>query len=193
MPTSFNKDEDALLLVQLCGGNHLAFNALYKKYWSFVFNSAYKRLKDVSLAEDVTQDVFTQLWCNAQNSEIRDLPGYLFISVRNRVIRLMEREGRYKPVPEILDNLKGMAESADATLLYRELKLACESLIADFSQQQQVIFKLKYFNNYTADQIAAHLGLSPKTVRNQIGKMNQKIRSSIVSACVLAAIAHFMQ
>ncbi len=193
MPASFNKTEDALLLIQLGEGNHLAFDILYKKYWSFVFNSAYKRLKDLSFAEDVTQDVFTQLWCNRQISEIKDLPNYLFISVRNRVIRLMEREGRYLPVPEVLENLKGMAESADAALLYRELKLAYETLVSNFSHQQQVIYKLRYLKNFSTEQIAHQLDLSPKTVRNQIGKINQKIRARILTIHIIIFFLLFLR
>lgn len=185
MPVSFQKAEDALLLIQLKEGNHLAFDVLYKKYWSFVFDSAYKRLKDVNSAEDVTQDVFTQLWCTGAKSIINDLPNYLFISVRNRVIRLLEKEQRYIPVPEILENLKGMAASADAALLYEELKLAYETLVANFTEQQQIIFRLKYFKHFTADQIAEQLNLSPKTVRNQLGKINQKIRSGILTSYTL--------
>jgi len=179
MPSLYCNDEDSLLLMQLREANRFAFDTLYKKYWSFVFNNAYKRLKDVTLAEDVTQDVFERLWLGAEKQEIKDLPNYLFIATRNRVIRLLEKERRFVSVPEILDQLKGMGESADAHILYEELKLAYEALVAKFTSQQQLIFQLKYLQDFSTDQIAAQLGLSPKTVRNQLGRINQKLRTGI--------------
>lgn len=187
MPTVYKQDwdSDCLLLKQLSDGNRFAFDALYKKYWSFVFNNAYKRLHDVALAEDVTQDVFTQLWHHTSEQEIKDLPGYLFISTRNRVIRLMERERRYQLVPDLLEHLKGLSESADAALLYQELKLTYETLIANLTEQQQLIFRLRYVDNFSAVQIAERLNLSPKTVRNQLGKISHKIRAAMFMIPVL--------
>lgn len=180
MPNFNHCEEDVSLLMQLSQANRFAFNALYKKYWSFVFDNAYKRLQDVNLAEDVTQEVFTQLWYNAEKLQIKNLPNYLFIATRNRVIRLLEREKRYSLTPELLDHLMGMAESADARLLYVELTLAYEALVAKFSNQQQLIFRLKYMENLSSSEIAERLQLSPKTVRNQLGKINQKLRESLV-------------
>lgn len=192
MPNLYNRDEDSLLLTQLRDGNRFAFDALYKKYWSFVFNSAYKRLKDMTLAEDVTQDVFERLWLGAETYHINDLPNYLFIATRNRVIRLLEREQRLIAVPEILEHLQTKVESADAHLLYEELKLAYEAVVAKLTQQQQLIFRLKYLQDFSADQIAEQLMLSPKTVRNQLGIINNKLRTSITLVQMLLVFHLFV-
>jgi len=187
MPTVYQqeRDSDCLLLKQLSDGNRFAFDVLYKKYWTFVFNSAYKRLNNVSLAEDVTQDVFTQLWHHGGKQGIKDLQSYLFIATRNRVVRLLERESKYRLVPELLDHLKGLSESADAALLYQELKLAYEALIANLTSQQQLIFRMRYLENFSAMQIAEKLNLSPKTVRNQLGKISHKIRAAMFMIPIL--------
>ena len=50
--------DDVDLLLKLSEGDRYAFEALYKKYWAYVYDSAHKRVKDTALAEDVTHDVF---------------------------------------------------------------------------------------------------------------------------------------
>lgn len=53
---------DAELLALISVSDNLAFNELYDRYWKQVFNAAYKQIKDISSAQDITQDIFTQLW-----------------------------------------------------------------------------------------------------------------------------------
>lgn len=172
--------DDVDLLLKLSEGDRYAFEALYKKYWAYVYNSAHKRLKDPTLAEDVTHDVFIQLWNAPNTALISNLKGYLFIAVRNRVIRLFERQSRFVPIEDMLTQLKeAVSESSDANLLYNELSQAYAALLLDLTQQQQLIYDLKYVQDLSADEIAVILKLSPKTVRNQIGKINYKLRTSL--------------
>jgi len=171
---------DVDLLLKLQGGDRYAFETIYKKYWAYVYDGAYKRVKDTALAEDITHDVFIQLWNAPKSTTISNLKGYLYISIRNRVIRLFERQSKFVPIEDVLSQLKDRAgESSDANLLYKELTQAYATLILDLTQQQQVIYDLKYTQNLTSDEIAVMLSLSPKTVRNQIGKINYKLRSSL--------------
>lgn len=177
-PSDLGDDVD--LLLKLREGDSYAFEALYKKYWTYVYNSAYKRVKDSALAEDVTHDVFIQLWNAPKSALISSLKGYLYISVRNRVIRLFERQSKFVPIEDVLTQLKeAVSESSDANLLYNELSQAYAALILDLTQQQQIIYDLKYAKDLSADEIAVMLNLSPKTVRNQIGKINYKLRTSL--------------
>ena len=56
MSASNELGENTSLLLLLEKGDGDAFDLLYKKYWRYVFDHAYKRLKDASLAEDVAQN-----------------------------------------------------------------------------------------------------------------------------------------
>ena len=181
MSTPNEMGDDVDLLLKLKEGNRHAFEFIYKKYWAYVYDSAYKRVRDTALAEDVTHDVFIQLWNSARSTSILNLKGYLFISVRNRVIRLYERQSKFVPIEEVLSQVKeGLAESSDANMLYNELSQAYAALILDLTQQQQIIYDLKYAQDLSADEIAVRLKLSPKTVRNQIGKINYKVRTALL-------------
>ncbi len=185
--------DDQLLILQVSQGNRGAFDTLYRKYWKQVYSAAYKRLQNADLAKDVTQDVFTQLWSQlalkGSTTEIANLPAFLHIVVRNNVLTLLEKEKKYVPVSELLLQLRGRtAEHSDAQLLFDELQSAFHTLLNSLPQQQQKIFRMRYMENLTSNEIADILQISPKTVRNQLGKALKKLRPTYTLLLYLSCI-----
>lgn len=172
--------EDRLLLSEVKGGSRTAFDTLYGKYKVDIFEEAFKRLQDVDLAKDITQDVFTALWVRSSAADIENLPGYLYTSVKNNVYRLMQRQDRFVPMPDLLKELDNNANRADADVLYKELLKAYEELVAALPDQQRIIYKMRYDENMSPEEIAEKLNLSPKTVRNHLGRALMRLRPSIV-------------
>jgi RNA polymerase sigma-70 factor (ECF subfamily) len=162
--------EDTFLLSEMRDGNRSAFDSLYEKHKKDVFNDAYKRLNDAHLAKDVTQDVFTALWVKASATDIHNLPGYLYVAIKNNTLRLMQRQSKFVPIPELLTELSTYRNRADAELLYKDLAKAYEALVGTLPVQQRVIYKMRYQDQLSPDEIAAQLNISPKTVRNHLGK-----------------------
>src|ERR1700742_1814330 len=90
---------DTVLLLEISKGNRVAFNVLYDRYWKKVYNIAYKRINDREIAEDITQDIFAQLWTRNADTLILDLPAYLNTAARNGVFKRMDKEDRYAELP----------------------------------------------------------------------------------------------
>ncbi|WP_316798308.1 RNA polymerase sigma factor [Pedobacter frigidisoli] len=186
MSAPIDLDNDVDLLIKLKKGDQSAFNILYKKYWSYVFDSSYKRVRDTALAEDITHDVFIQLWNIPKTTLISNFKGYLYVSVRNRVFRVLQQQSRFVPIEDVINELdRRCSQSSDAELLFKELTHSYAALILDLTEQQQMIYDLKYAQDFSPDEIAERLNLSPKTVRNQIGKINFKLRSSLLAINVI--------
>ena len=171
--------EDSELLLQLNTQNRLAFDELYDRHFKFVYNSAFKRLNDADRSADVAQEVFVQLWTRKSTAPIDNLPAYLFTLVRNNVFKLLEREQRYQPLPDLFDQWDGRTGNADAVLLYREFVVAFEQLVDSLSPQQKIIFRMRYEQELSPAEIAQKLDLSPKTVRNQLGKALLRLKSAV--------------
>lgn len=171
--------EDSLLLRQLYEGNSKAFDAIYEKYWHQVYSTAFKRLKNADQARDVTQDVFLKLWLNRSRVRIKNLQAYLFTAVRNNVYKWMEKEQKFTPIPELLLHLKTAPDRADAGLLEKEFMKAYEALIDMLTPSQQEIFRLRYHQGLSTAEIAGQLGISRKTVQNQLGKALARLQTSL--------------
>lgn len=169
--------EDTLLLAQLREGMRFAFDTLYEKYKADVFNEVYKRLGSVDQAKDVTQDVFIALWTKGSVTVIHNLPGYFYISIRNNVFRLMQRKRKFVPIPDLLSELKGNSQQADAGVLYKELLAKYKGLVEKLPEQQRIIYRLRYDDQLTPEEIAQKLHLSPKTVRNHLGRALTRLKA----------------
>jgi len=185
---SFHSAEDTTLLLQLSEGSKHAFDILYDKYWQQVYNAAYKRINKSEQAQDIAQDVFVQLWIRGNKSPIENLPAYLFVAARNSVFKHLEKEGKYSALPETADQLEDPLDRADADLLHEEFLKAFNELINALPAQQGMIFKMRFEEDLTSQQIADLLQISPKTVRNQLGKALSTLRSSLFLYCLLNMI-----
>jgi len=174
-----SRTEDKLLLHQLRQGSTHAYRALYEKYWEQTYNQAYKRLRDHDEAEDITQDVFLQLWLKREGTVIENLAAYLFVATRNSVYSYLSKADRFAPVNELLYQLEAHGDQADARLLKTEFLVAYEALIGTLPAAQQTIFRMRYQQDLSPGEIAGILDVSPKTVRNQLGKALSKVKSSL--------------
>lgn len=183
--------EDKFLLLKLRENSRAAFDALYEKYWEEVFSAAFKRLKDYDCAKDITQDIFLQLWSRRNDIQIDNLRAYLFTAVRNNVYKWMEKEQKYTPIPEMLLQLESSHNQADTELLLKEFMNAYEALIQTLTPSQQIIFRMRYNQDLSTDEIAEQLNISRKTVQNQLGKSIAQLRSSLTVICILSFFGLF--
>lgn len=172
------KTSDAFLYDRVREADKQAFDQLFEKYWERLFLYAFKLLQDQDQAEDVVQEVFVQLWENAPRREIKHFSGYLFRSVKYQAA-LIVRKQQWKVDMDTLDltNIPDFSEYDETEL---EIKLQqLDSQIEKLPKKCKEVFKLHKKDGIPAKEIAIHLGLSPRTVENQIQKAMRVLRSEL--------------
>jgi RNA polymerase sigma-70 factor (family 1) len=156
------------------------FDHVYTTFWDKVINDAYKRLGDPNQAQDIAQEVFTRFWKRSgQPDPIDDVAAYLFISTRNAVFRHFELQKRRASIPAFETSDAVSQEGADANLALKELTQAFQAMVDVLPPQQRIIFKMKYEQELNSQEIAHLLNVSPKTVRNQIGRALSSLKKSL--------------
>lgn len=185
------KINDKLLLLQLKEGSRKAFDALYDHYWSPVYAAAYKRLQDENLAKDTTQDVFLQLWAKRETLNIENLPAYLYTAVRNKVFNVFEKQRKFTPVPDLFASLSERGDQADAELLKKEFLRAYDLLLESLPPTQRKVFKMRYDEGLSTEDIALQLNISRKTVQNHLSSAVGHMRSSLTAITLLVILSKF--
>jgi RNA polymerase sigma-70 factor (ECF subfamily) len=190
MRSSLNPEvlSDSSLLQQVEQGSRHAFDLLFEKHWSAAYSSAYRRLRDADQAKDIIQDIFTHIWLNREILHIRNLPAYLSRAVRNRVIKIVAKQKLSHPFFNILEDGPGSELGADKELLWKEFFRAYEQLVAAFPAKRQLIFRMRFENDLSTKDIAQELGLSRKTVQNQLHKAIEQLRVNLTHLLVLYAV-----
>ncbi len=172
--------EDSLLLLKLGQGSEDAFEVIYEKYWNNVFDEAYKRIGDRDIAKDITQEVFTSMWVRGTETPIENLPAWLYTVTKNNVYKQIQKQERFVPISDLLSELQNNGASADALIVEKQLVLAYKNLVDSLPHQQRIIFKMRYQDEFSPDEIALKLKLSPKTVRNHLGRAILKLKTTFL-------------
>lgn len=182
MNVGSQKYNDQVLLNQLQEGNSGAFEILFDKYWDLAYSNAYKRLKNSDDAKDIVQEIFIHIWQNRNSLFILNVPAYLHVAVRNRVFRLIAKQKTTHPFFDILDNEVAESNSADSRILWEDFKNSYEALIKTLPPKRQEIFRLRFQDDLTTQEIAKKLAITRKTVQNQLGKALVTLKVSLTQS-----------
>lgn len=171
--------QDKQLLQKIATGCEDSFNTLYERYWENTYVSAYKRLKDADLAKDIVQEIFTHIWCKRETLQIDNLPAYLHVAVRNRVFKQMAMEKLSHPFFAVLERLPSLQQQTDSNLLAKEFYKTYQALVNSLPAKKQHIYRLRFENDLSTKDIAEQLGLSRKTVQNQLTKAVEFLKTAL--------------
>lgn len=176
---NFEKNQDALLLEQIASGDRTAFGKLYEKYWHIAYVKAFKRLKNETYAKDVVQEIFVNIW-SREKTPIANFPAYLNISIRNQVLKLIAKERHTEGFLDYLQEVIPSYLCADTNIKRTEFYTSYEQVIDTLPPKRRLIFKLRHHEDLTTKVIANRLGLSIKTVQNQLGKAAEQLKGSLL-------------
>lgn len=185
---ALHSHSDTVLLNRLRDGDRTAFDVLYDKYWDRVYNQAFKKLHDPDTAKDITQEVFIHIWTHRNSNYIDNLEAWLFTAVRNNVFRELKKERKFIPIPDLLVELRSYYNEADADALQKELMAAYKRLVDAMPSAQQTIYKMRFHDDLSTEEIAEQLNISRKTVQNQLTRAVSVLKTSLL-AVVIAFVA----
>jgi RNA polymerase sigma-70 factor (ECF subfamily) len=154
---------------------YATFEMLFRAHYNALANYAYSILKNRPDAEDVAQDVFIKLWKNQPEViNTAQVKFYLLTATKNACISFLRKQaGKYTNEP----NDWQLAVVTDKTEEDKDdIIIMINRALALLPPQCLVIFKLSRFGGLTYQQIASELGLSVKTVENQMGKALRILR-----------------
>lgn len=179
-----DQDADEVLLQDVARGSKSAFRQLYEKYWEQMYNDAYRRLNDSYQAKDIVQEIFAYIWVKREVLHIENLAGYLKTAVRNRILNHLSKEKYTHSFFSMLDQGTVSSMHADNELLWKEFIEIYESLLCALPSKRQIIFRLRFQEGLPTKDIARELGLSRKTVQNQLNKAVEQLRVSLLHTLI---------
>ena len=160
------------LLVSVSAGDHAAFEQLYDALASSVHGLARRMLRDGAHAEEVTQEVFFEVWRAApafDPTKGSARTWILTMAHRRAVDRVrstqasVERDDRFATAsasPEFDE----VSEAVTTEIERAEVRAA----LADLTDLQQQALRLAFYGGYTHHEVAELLGVPLGTVKSRI-------------------------
>jgi RNA polymerase sigma-70 factor (ECF subfamily) len=178
-PTAF---DPRATLDRFKAGDHQAFDTLYRAHHPGLCAFANSIVRDHASAEDLVQDVFVTLWANRQSLTTLTTPrAYLYAAVRNRALNHLRRQsvGDAWQESETRDpeSASSTQPSADDDLDARELHQQLQAALAGLSPRSKVAATLRWYEQMTYAEIAEAMGISEKSVENQLSRAIKALRT----------------
>jgi RNA polymerase sigma-70 factor (family 1) len=185
--TVYNSFTDFELIDLLKSGDENAFREIYNRYWKLLFKTAYNILQDFATAQDITQNIFINLWERRKEAKIQSLKPYLQQATRFAVFRAIKEQQTDKAFYERLADVTADI-IIDDPLLFKEQQELLKSIINALPEDCREAFRLSREDNMTYKQIAATLGISEKTVEKRISKSLMNIRKGMSLGICIAIL-----
>ena len=176
--------EDHQLIHQIASLDKNALEALYERYVTSVYSLAMYMLRQEALAEEVTQEIFLNIWLKAGSfNAARGAPRSWIMSVaHHKIVDLIRSRRRSLTMTdpaeyETLDLLPSGQISTEEEVennLERERIMKAMSVLPE--AQREVIL-LAYFGGYSQSEMAKKLGQPLGTIKTRVRLAMQKLRT----------------
>ncbi len=150
---------------------------LFREYFASLMAFSVKILGDEDEARDVVQKVFISLWERRQSLDLdSSMKSYLFKSVHNRSLNVIRDRKKFSdaPLPELEDSV-----DVGTRLEALELEERIGELIKDLPEKTREVFELSRMEGLKYGEIAEKLGISVKTVENQMSRALRILREKL--------------
>ncbi len=177
MATDYTRSTDEELLDYLRDhDDRVAFEALYDRYSTRIFDYINARVNDRYTAQEIVQELFVSLWQKRRDLSVQSCRSYLFSAAKNLIISHYRKEiartarqiswGAERPYQE---------EYTYQETLVEDLRVRYQEGLQLLPDKCQRVFTLSR-NGLSNREVADQLNISEKTVEQHITKALRFLR-----------------
>lgn len=181
--------DDLALIKMMAQGHEEALGELYDRYGRLVLSVAYGIVQNSETAEEITLDIFRQVWekANTYDPNKAKVSTWLTRMARNRAIDHTRREKvrpfkksvQWAEATTVLVTEKNQPEELVQLRIEKQrVRTAVQTLPTD----QQEALSLAFFQGYSHSEIAQRLDQPLGTVKGRIRGAMKKLRDALESS-----------
>jgi RNA polymerase sigma factor (sigma-70 family) len=162
-------------------GDRIAFGQIYAIHIQELLSYGYRITNDRQLIKDSIQDLFLYLWAHREKLSPTDsIKFYLYRSLRNRIIRTLEKSSEISmdtsELPEnILSDLPFESQWIDRENM-QEQNIQLQKALNQLPKRQQEVIQLRYYHDFSLEEIAKMLNINNQSVRNHLSQAINRLR-----------------
>jgi len=187
-PSADSSEQD--WLIALRQGDESALRSIFDRHYPLLLHDVYRIVPDQDTCQDLAQEVFVELWRKRFELDIHtSLRAYLRRAVVNRALTYLKNQRRLRFEG---DEWTDTADTSVADIRQKEeqetLEQALHRAIATLPEKCRVVFSLSRFEQFSHREIAEQLGISVKTIENQITKAMRMLRDALINPANLSSV-----
>jgi len=159
------------LMQRVQAGDDAAFAGLYDELAGVVFGTVKRVLRDPAMSEEVTQEVFVELWRTASrfDPERASVSTWAITMARRRAVDRVRREqSQRNRIERSVTQRPLEADSTDHTVIaLREAERVTRAM-AELPEEQRVVIEMAFIDGDSHSDIATRLDLPLGTVKGRV-------------------------
>ena len=173
------------LVQAIAAGDQLALRALYDRSYRLVFTLTMRILGNHASAEEVTLDVFHDIWRRASTYDVRggSVLGWVMNQARSRAIDRLRFEGRKKRTHSAVADPQMQAMTTEAAAESSEQAHVLQRALQALTPDERQAVETAYFSELTYVEVAARLneplGTIKTRIRSALGKLRRALSTGV--------------
>ncbi len=141
-------------------------------------------------AENVVQDVFLKIWRNRVNLDSQfSFTAYLITIAKSIIIKQTQKRARFIAFQNYSIGVEPKAaNSTEEYIIFKELEEASKEAYNTLPARQQQVYLMKNSEYLTTDEITEKLGVSKRTVENQLYRATKALKEKLGKAGFLSIV-----
>ena len=191
------KNNDVELIRRILDDDETAFAELVDKYHKPVHALAWRKIGDFHTAEDITQDVFLNIYQRLHTLKDPKLfSGWVYV-ITTRLCATWIRKNRIKTQP--LEETETTMLQKDAYSQYVAADRAktanqaqrdvVKKLLAKLKESERTVMTLHYLGEMTVEEISRFLGVSAGTIKSRLQRARNRLQKE--ETMIREALEHF--
>lgn len=169
---------DKSLIDRVRAREQQAMTEIFGRYARLVYSVAVRVLNDNGQAEDVTQEIFFQLWQNPESflASRGSLASWLLVVARNRAIDRLRQRRYAEPADEmIVASATNLENEVECSIMMQRV----QRFMGDLPTDQQQTLQLAFWEGLSHSKIAERTGQPLGTVKTRIRSALTNLRKRL--------------
>lgn len=183
-------EEEKILVAQLLKDDPKAFDQLYQLYSQKLYRFSFSMLKNAEDSKEVVQEVFFRVWNKRKEiNTAKSFKSFLFTISYNIIVdqlrtKLKDQEYRNFLKKYFELNTASQSNLTDFETISKQVELA----ISELPEKRKNIYTLSRKNGLSHKEISEQLGITVKTVENQISLALKHIKLKLGKEVLLSLL-----
>jgi RNA polymerase sigma-70 factor, ECF subfamily len=164
---------------QAQAGDKQAFSRLVEAYQRPVYNLTYRMLGNPQEAEDAAQETFLRAYARLRQYDGSHKFSTWILSIANHhcIDRLRKRRGTQVSIDDnpVLQNLEEDSPQPEDSMLDQEQSVELQSLINRLEPEYRTPLILRYWEDYSYEQIAETMNLTVAAVKSRLFRARKQV------------------
>lgn len=173
-----DENDHDIAFLSIKKGDRDVFKNFFNNQYTPMVNYAYKITRSEAAAEEIVQEMYLYIWEKKEKIELKtSLQSYMYAGIKNRCINYLKND---LPKSAQSNDIESVKEQFYEMQIGKEDESNLGRIVNDAIQQLppkcKEIFLMSRYGGLTYDEISEELGISVKTVENQISIALKKLR-----------------